>query len=68
MVGLRVSAEDVKRLHSQGDSLVVLDVRAPESWASSNRQAAGAIRLPLTDFDAHAGELPRHAELVAYCT
>jgi rhodanese-related sulfurtransferase len=68
MEELRISAEDVKELRAQADPVFVLDVRSPESWAGSSRQAAGSIRMPLTDFEAHADTLPRHAEIVAYCT
>lgn len=68
MEGLRVSAQEVKRARDSGEPILPLDVRAPDAWAASDRQAAGAIRLPLTDFEAHAGELPEAQEIVAYCT
>ncbi len=65
---LRVTPEQVRRLMRQGKLVVPLDVRSPESWAAASSQAASAVRMPLTDFDAHAADLPRDAELIAYCT
>lgn len=68
MNGLRVSADEVKRALDQGETVIMVDVRAPDAWAAASRQAAGAVRLPLSDFEAHAGDLPRLGEIVAYCT
>ena len=68
MEGLLVSPEGVKASLDRGEPVVFLDVRSPNAWASSGDQAPGAIRLPLTDFEAHADDLPQGAEIVAYCT
>lgn len=68
MDGLLVTPEVVKAHLDRGESVVFLDVRSPDAWARSGDQAPGAIRLPLTDFEAHADDLPKAAELVAYCT
>jgi rhodanese-related sulfurtransferase len=65
---LRVTPQEVKAALDSGQPPVLLDVRAPDSWAGSDHQIPGAIRLPLADFDAHADELPRDREIVAYCT
>ena len=68
MEGLLVSPEAVKTSLDRGEPVVFLDVRSPNAWANSGDQALGAIRLPLTDFEAHADELPQGAEIVVYCT
>jgi rhodanese-related sulfurtransferase len=68
MEELRVSPPAVKAVMDRGEPLVFLDVRSPEAWDSSGNQIPGAIRLPLTDFEAHADELPREGEIIAYCT
>jgi rhodanese-related sulfurtransferase len=65
---LRVSTQEVKQALDEGRRVVLLDVRAPEPWASSSNQAADAVRMPIADFEAHAVDLPRDAEIVAYCT
>lgn len=68
MEGLRVTAAEVKALRDEGKPPVILDVREAGVWASSTTEAAGSIRMPLDDFEAHADSLPRDAEIVAYCT
>jgi rhodanese-related sulfurtransferase len=66
--GLRVSAQQVREAMDSGKSMVILDVRAPHAWEPADSQAAGSVRMPLTDFEAHADELPRDRQIVAYCT
>ena len=64
----RITPQEVQPALENGRSIVFLDVRSPEAWAGSDHQLPGAVRMPLADFDAHAGELPRDREIVAYCT
>jgi hypothetical protein len=68
MDGLRVSPREAKDAHDGGKAVVFLDVRSPGAWGESADQLPSSVRLPLTDFEAHADELPRESELVAYCT
>jgi rhodanese-related sulfurtransferase len=68
MDGLRVSSTEVKEALDRGETMVFLDVRSPGAWAESGHQLPAAVRLPLTDFEAHADELPKGSEIVAYCT
>jgi rhodanese-related sulfurtransferase len=68
MEGLRVSAQTVHDAIARHEPVLFLDVRSPEAWAVATHQLPGSVRLPLSDFDALAGSLPRDRELVAYCT
>lgn len=68
MEELRVYPQTVKAVLDHGKSIVFLDARSPSSWAASDRQIRGAIRLPLEEVRAHADALPRDREMVAYCT
>ena len=68
MEELLVYPRTVKAALDRRESIVFLDARSPSSWAASDRQIPGAIRLPLDEVRAHADALPRDREMVAYCT
>ena len=68
MEGILVYPQEVKAALDRGEPILFLDVRSPSSWDASDRQMPGAIRLPLSEVQAHADELPRDREIVAYCT
>ncbi len=42
---LRIDPEEVKRRLDSGESMTVLDVRAPKAWESSDVKFRGAIRV-----------------------
>ena len=68
MKGLRVDPREVKAAQNRGERVIFLDVRGEEAWSSSDRRIPGAIRVTLDDLERRANELPRDAEVVAYCT
>ena len=55
-----------RRLHDQ--SLTIVDVLSPQSYASGH--IPGAVNLPFEDIDAHAHELlpDPFAEIAVYCS
>ncbi len=68
MEELLVYPQEAKAALDRGEPIVFLDVRSPASWAASDRQIPGAVRMPFAEVEAHADELPRDREVVAYCT
>lgn len=59
-----VPADELARRINEG-TVTVLDVRPPEEYASGH--VAGAVNIPLHDFEARMDELPKGVEVVAYC-
>lgn len=59
-----VSPAELSRLMRDG-SVLVLDVRPPEEYASAH--IAGALNIPLADLPARMDQLPADCELVVYC-
>lgn len=55
--------ELLKRLRR--NEVVVIDVRPPEEYRAGS--IPGAISIPLPELERRLGELPRDAEIVAYC-
>ena len=65
---LRIPVPEARALLDRGEPVVFLDVRNPQAWAGSTVKLPGAIRIPLDELTARAGELPRSGHVVAYCT
>ncbi len=63
----RISAKELKR-RMQNEAFTLIDTRNPQAWAESDVKAAGAVRIPLDEFERHLGELPKNKPIVAYCT
>ena len=65
---LLLDPEDVRRLREQGEHVIVLDVRGSVAFARSSERVEGDLRVTGRDPLEWAGELPRDAWLVAWCT
>ena len=63
-----VDPREVKAAQNRGEKVVFLDVRGAEAWSASDRRIPGAIRMTLDDLERRLSEVPRDAEVVAYCT
>ena len=64
---LRLSPADAKaRLDSR--QAIMLDVVAPSAWDQIDAAIPGALRIPPDELESHLQELPKHRELIAYCT
>ena len=61
---IEVSVHDLKRALDMGGATVV-DVREP--WEADIAKVAGAKLIPLAEFTARAGELPRDQPLLVMC-
>ena len=68
-VAERITIGELKELRQRGEDIVVVDVRAARSYAESDLQAKGAVRLDPDDpvRDARAQRLSQRATLVVYC-
>jgi NhaP-type Na+/H+ or K+/H+ antiporter len=65
----RITIAEMRELERQGEPIVIVDARAPRSYLSESRQAAGAVRIPPDDPVRAAIErrLSQQATLVVYC-
>jgi len=61
----RITGEELTALVKKGD-VVIVDVRAKESFAGGH--AEGAVNIPLGDVSTRMKELPKGKAIVAYCT
>ena len=65
---LLLEPEDVRRLREKGERVIVLDARGSAAFARSSERVEGDVRVTGKDPLEWAGELPRDAWLVAWCT
>jgi NhaP-type Na+/H+ or K+/H+ antiporter len=65
----RISVEELRRLRASGAPVLVLDARSEPSFASSEFQAQGAVRMPPDQAVRGIAELnvPRDTWIVAFC-
>jgi len=64
----RLSPEELHRKISEGDGVLVIDLRSDASYDGASYMIAGAVRVRPATFHRFAHELPRDKELVFYCT
>ena len=64
-----VSVDELRALRASGDDVMVLDARAPRSYASEPLNAEGALRIDPEDpvRDATAQRLSKHGTLIVFC-
>jgi hypothetical protein len=64
---LRISAAEAKRRIELGQPALILDVRAPKAWDSSDLRLQGAIRGAHDNFQIDP-TWPKDRFTLAYCT
>jgi rhodanese-related sulfurtransferase len=64
----RISADELKRRMQAGEEFVMIDVRNPKAWATSDVKARNAIRVSLEDFEQYLPRIPKSKPIVTYCT
>lgn len=62
----RVDQETLKGWLSD-PQVVLLDVRAPSDWESSDKKIKGAVRQDPKDVKTWAASLPKDKKIVLYC-
>jgi ArsR family transcriptional regulator len=65
MDGMDAVSHDELMVRMQSDSVVLLDVRPGDEFASGH--LPGAMHIDVTDLEARAAQLPKDREIVAYC-
>ena len=65
MDGMDAVSHDELMVRMQSDSVVLLDVRPGDEFASGH--LPGAIHIDVADLEARAAQLPKDREIVAYC-
>jgi len=64
----RISADELYRLMTSGQSPVIVDVRSQTARAFEPRRIPGALHVPLYAVDQHVKGLPRDRDIILYCT
>jgi rhodanese-related sulfurtransferase len=62
-----IPAAEVHRRVSQGDELVLIDVRTPDEREARSLDARQVLTHPLDSLREHVGELPKDREMVVFC-
>lgn len=64
----RISAPELRELLTQGDSVVVVDLRSDLTYRADGVKIPRAIHIPPGEFHARFGEIPGGRPVVMYCT
>jgi rhodanese-related sulfurtransferase len=64
----RITIHELKRKMDRKEEVVIIDTRAGHSYIGSSVKIKGAIHLTLDELQARMGELPKHKEIIPYCT
>jgi rhodanese-related sulfurtransferase len=64
----RITADELQQRLDRGEPVAVVDARAADSWAESDAQIPGSIRVPEGAVAEHADDVPRDRSVVTYCT
>ncbi|HEY9027186.1 MAG TPA: VTT domain-containing protein [Burkholderiaceae bacterium] len=64
----RIAVHELRELIRRGEAPIVIDVRSAVATLHDTRRVPGAIVASLADLPATAVDLPRHREVVLYCS
>ena len=64
----RITKEELKIKMDKKEDLVILDVRAADSYNTSNQKIKGAVRITLDELERDIKKIPAGKEIIAYCT
>ncbi len=64
-----ITPSEAYKMAEQDTSIVLLDVRSPEEYASETGHLKGALLIPVQDLEKRIDELERHKgrKVIAYC-
>lgn len=60
-----ISSRDAKALLDKNKNVFLLDVRTPQE--SSQARLAGAVLIPIGEFERRIGEVPKNKTILVYC-
>lgn len=61
-----LTLDEIRRRRENGDEILFLDARIPESWRRARVGIAGALRLPPAEVENHLRWVPRGRPVVTY--
>jgi rhodanese-related sulfurtransferase len=61
-----ISADELNTKVTNGEDIVILDVRSEDSYTA--KHIKNAINIPFTDFEGRIGELDSSKEIIIYCS
>lgn len=64
----RITKEELKAMMDKKEDLVIVDVRAEDSYNSSDQKIKGALRIALDEIEKDVKNLPCAKEIITYCT
>ena len=64
----RLRAEELRSRRSQGETILILDVRSPDARVVHPYEIPGSRWLPLSAVVDQVAALPRGSAIVVYCT
>jgi len=62
----RLSPSEVKQRLDRGEKLTIIDARNEQAWSDSDAKIPGALRMPLSEFEAN--RIPKDRPVITYCT
>ncbi|HVZ40642.1 MAG TPA: molybdopterin-synthase adenylyltransferase MoeB [Candidatus Kapabacteria bacterium] len=60
----QISVEQLAQLRASGEPIILIDVREPNEYQIAN---LGGTLIPLSQFSARAGEVPREGRVIVHC-
>lgn len=64
----RIRPEEVQQMLSQGQEVVIVDLRSGLSLEHDKHKLPGALLIPPEEFEQHVERIPRDREIILYCT
>ena len=64
----RITKEELKAKMDRQEDVVIVDVRAEDSYNASNQKIKGALRITLEELERDAKKIPEGKEVITYCT
>ena len=64
----RIRPEEVQQMLSQGQDVVIVDLRSGLSLQHDRQKVPGALLIPPEEFEQHVERIPHDREIILYCT
>ena len=64
----RIPPQEVQQMLSQGQEVVIVDLRSSLSIQHDKHKLPGALLIPPEEFEQQVGRIPRDREIILYCT
>lgn len=64
----RIRPEEVQQMLSQGEDVVIVDLRSRLAVERDPKKLPGALLIPPDEFEQHVERIPRDREIILYCT